>query len=226
MEFDQSLGEKYGDTQEGDGINLINLPKDQVKSILSKTKKPFDMTFLRLDHATMYSVEFSKAKGSLGLKFTDPKEDDEVIQVKEMKKGSQADATGLIKIGDHLVLVGEHDVLDYGRDEMIELIKNDLNTFGSVRLCFHSATSGGNQHGMGGEPGQTDEIQIKINKKELLKSSKTYDNVTKRNSIEFDDYINILQVLDKRFDSKLKETIVFAMYDVDGDGRIGVDDLV
>lgn len=208
--------------QIGDGIDLINYPKDQVKSLLSKASYPYKLTLLRLDHDSMYSVEFDKAKGGLGLKFTDPTDENDVITVKAIQKGSQAAASRAIAVGDHLAFVGAQDVIDYSLEEAIELIKKDLQTYSYVHLFFHRQ-KGRNSDG---DEGDGDSIEINLDSKSTLKSSKTFNNVTKRDSIEFEDYINILQVLDKRFDSVLKERIIFAMYDVDGDGRIGQDDLV
>jgi Ca2+-binding EF-hand superfamily protein len=210
--------------QLGDGVDLINYPKDQVKSLLSKTTFPYKLTLLRLDHDTMYSVEFDKAKGGLGLKFADPVDDNDFITVQAIQKGSQAAASGAIAVGDHLAFVGAEDVIDHGLEEAIELIKKDLQAHSSVHLVFHRG-GGGDKHGDKREE-DTDSVEINLDSNSFLKSSKTFNNATKRDSIEFDDYINILQVLDKRFDSGLKETIIFEMYDVDGDGRIGQDDLV
>ena len=44
--------------------------------------------------------------------------------------------------------------------------------------------------------------------------------------LTLDDFLNVFQALDGRFDANLKQKILFAVYDVDGDGQIGLEDLV
>ena len=51
-----------------------------------------------------------------------------------------------------------------------------------------------------------------------LKTSQAYDFAAKRNVLRLDDFLNVFQVLDERFDANLKQKILFAVYDVDGDG--------
>ena len=211
-----TLGMKRGDflVSLDNKKKLLYLSKDQVNTILGKAKRPFRLKILRMSK-TMYSVEFEGARGSLGLAFIDQDENNSV-RVKALQDGSQAAASGVIKKGDYVAYVGSTDVIMEDKATIVNLIRGSMKSEGKVRIFFYRPPEA--------EKVKEDDMTDAMAKQ--LKTSTAYDFAAKRNVLRFDDFLNIFQVLDARFDAKLKQKILFAVYDVDGDGQIGLEDLV
>ena len=211
-----TLGIKRGDflVSLDNKKNLLYLTKDQVNQVLGKAAKPFTLKILRMSKG-MYSVEFESARGSLGLAFIDQDENNGV-RVKALQGGSQAETSGVIKKGDYIAYVGKSDVIAEDKATIVKLIKESMKSEGKVRIFFYCPP----QAEKVGDNEMTDVMA------QQLKTSQAYDFATKRNVLRLDDFLNVFQVLDGRFDANLKQKILFAVYDVDGDGQIGLEDLV
>ena len=112
--------------------------------------------------------------------------------------------------------MGKSDVITEDKATIVKLIKESMKSEGKVRIFFYCPP----------QAEKVDDNDMTDVMAQQLKTSQAYDFAAKRNVLTLDDFLNVFQALDERFDANLKQKILFAVYDVDGDGQIGLEDLV